>query len=152
MSTTAWKKFSDGENKVLELRRLVILDNAGKTSESHIISKTIKYLKKHFPLIEIIVSYADPMYGHTGTIYKASNFEYVGVSAADVGYFDPENGKTYHSRALRTKYKGDYKPFVKKLRSKLESGLLKKVELPGKHCYVYRMERRKHKLKKLKGV
>ena len=145
LSTTAWKRFSDSESKVLELRRLVILDNACKTSESHVIGKTIRYIKNKFPSVEVIVSYADPMYGHSGIIYRASNFKYMGVTASDIGYLDQETGKTYHSRALRTKYKGDYKPFVKRLRAKLEAGLLKEVKLQGKHCYVYRLERKEHK-------
>lgn len=142
MSTTAWRKFADQENKVVELRRLILLDKAGKNSESHVISKTIKYIKDNFPAIEIIVSYADPWYGHTGIIYKASNFSFIGITNSDYAFYDPAVGKVYHSRALRTKYKGEYKPFVKKLRAKLEAGLLEKVKLPGKYCYTYKIIRK----------
>lgn len=91
--------------------------------------------------MNIVVSYADPNYGHIGTIYKASNFQYMGVSASDIGYKDTESGKVYHSRALRTKYKGEYKPFVKVLRIKKDLGLLKEIKLAGKHCYVYSFKR-----------
>ena len=140
LSTTAWKKFSDSENKVLELRRLVILDDAGRNSESRSISKSIKWIKENLPEIEVIVSYADPMYGHSGIIYKASNFKYLGLSGKDIGYKDDETGKVYHSRALRTKYRGNYKPFVVKLRKKLEEGKLTKILLPGKHCFVFNLK------------
>jgi hypothetical protein len=139
MSTTAWKKFSDNESKVLELRRLVLLDNLGRNSESRVIGFTLRWLKKNDPTIEIIVSYADPNHNHTGIIYKASNFQYLGLSSADIGYRDRDTGKVYHSRALRTKYKGDYKPFVKILREKHDKGLLEKIPLLGKHCYTYRL-------------
>jgi hypothetical protein len=138
LSTTAWKKFADNEDEVLELRRLVLLDDVGKNAESYVVSKTIKWIKQHRPQVRVIVSYADPAYGHSGIIYRASNFKYIGVSGDDKGYRDIESGKVYHSRALRTK--GDdnkYKPFVKVLRSKLEAGELEVIDLPGKHCYIY---------------
>ena len=139
MSTTAWKKFSDNEYSVLELRRLILLDEAGKNSESRVIGYCLRWIKKNDKAIDIVVSYADPYYGHNGTIYKASNFEFIGMSGKDNGYVDIESGKTYHSRALRTKYKGEYKPFVKKLRKKLDDGLLRPIKLPQKYCYVYRV-------------
>jgi len=140
LSTTAWKRFADSEEKVMELRRFVLLDEAGRNSESRVVGWCLRWLKKHAPQIEIVVSYADPAHGHSGVIYRAANFQYLGVSAADKGFRDPETGKTYHSRALRTKYNGDFKPFVKKLRAKHESGLLEVCELPGKHCYAYPMK------------
>lgn len=137
LSTTAWKKFSNSEEEVLELRRLVLLDEAGKNCESRVISQCLKHIKKTDRTIKCIVSYADPNYGHTGVIYKASNFKFVGMSGKDKGFIDKETGKLYHSRALRTKYKGDYKPFVKKLREKLYAGLLEPIQLKPKYCYVY---------------
>jgi len=137
MSTTAWKKFGSDEKEVLELRRLVLVDKAGKNSESRVIGSCLRWIKKNMRHVKIIVSYADPNHGHTGIIYRASNFKYLGVSASDVGYEDTETGKKYHSRALRTKYKGDYKPFVKVLRHKLKEGLLKPVKLMGKHTFIF---------------
>ncbi len=142
MSTTAWKRFARNEYAVLELRRLVLVDEAPRNSESRVISQCIKHIKKVDRSIKVIVSYADPMYGHIGTVYKASNFQYLGSGSKDKGYLDPDTGKIYHSRALRTKYKDDYKPFVKKLREKLDLGLLTSIELPSKHCYVYKMHNR----------
>lgn len=145
LSTTAWKKFGESEKEVLELRRLVLLDECGKNSESRVISKCIKWIRRELTFVKVIVSYADPMYGHEGTIYKASNFLLLGKTPKDKGYRDIETGKVYHSRAMRTKYKGEYKPFVKRLRKKLEDGLLETITLLGKNCYVYYMNRTKGK-------
>ncbi len=39
-------------------------------------------------------------------------------------------GKVYHSRALRTKYKGKYKPFVERLCNKKHLGLLEESDPP----------------------
>lgn len=141
ISTTAWRKFSNAETKVLELRRLVLVDEAGKNSESRVIGYCLRTIKRIDKDIEIIVSYADPYYGHDGCIYRASNFKYLGLSSKDKGYLDTETKKVYHSRALRTKYKGEYKPFVKKLRDKLEKGLLIPIDIPGKHCYIYNLRK-----------
>ena len=141
MATTAWRRFADEERKVLELRRLVLFDEAERNSESRVIGFTLRWLKQHATNIEVVVSYADPAYGHVGTIYRASNFQYVGLSGRDKGFRDLETGRVYHSRALRTKYKGEFKPFVKRLRKKLAAGQLEVVNLPGKHTYVYSFNR-----------
>lgn len=139
LSTTAWKKFAAQESAVLELRRLVLLDCAERNSESRMIGTTLRWLRKYRPAVEIVVAYADPLYNHLGTIYRASNFFYMGLSGKDKGFRDPETGRVYHSRALRTTYKGTYKPFVQRLREKKAAGLLEIIDLPGKHCYVYRL-------------
>lgn len=140
MSTTAWKKFGQAETDVLELRRLVLLDEAERNSETRTIGYCLRWIKQNSQGTKVIVSYADPKYGHSGVIYRAANFEYLGLSGGDTGYYDPETGKTYHSRSLRVKYKGRYKPFVIKLRDKLERGLLIPVDLPPKHCFIYRLK------------
>lgn len=140
MSTTAWKKFSSTEVGVIELRRLVLLDEAGRNSESRLIGYCLRWIKANDKDIEVVVSYADPKYGHSGTIYRASNFTYMGLSGKDKGYYDPETGRSYHSRALRTKYKGEFKPFVKVLRDKKDRGILIPIDLPSKHCFTFRIK------------
>lgn len=76
-----WKKYSVNNNSnqstIIELRRLVLIDDTAKNSESFFIAKTLKWLKNNTN-IEIVVSYADPNYGHVGTVYKASNFVFLG--------------------------------------------------------------------------
>lgn len=68
--------------------------------------------------IKIVVSYADAEFGHSGIIYKASNFEFNGKRpGARVILFD---GKRYHDKCIRTKYKGELNPFAKKVKDALE--------------------------------
>lgn len=141
LSTTAWKRFGDSEKEVLELRRLVMLDECPRNSESRVVGWTIRWIKKNCPDVRVIVSYADPNHGHTGVIYKASNFDLHGMSGKDKGFRDTETGKIYHSRALRTKYKGDFKPFVKRLRSRLDEGLLEPIDLHPKYCYTFNLKK-----------
>jgi hypothetical protein len=59
--------------KVLELNRLWLDDQLGPNSESWFVSRTLKMLPPR-----IVVSYADPLFGHYGYIYRALNFRYAG--------------------------------------------------------------------------
>lgn len=131
-----WKRFGECEADVIELRRLCCIDDTPKNTESYFIGKMLKWLKKNTP-IKAVVSYADAEYGHSGVIYKASNFEYLGFKkGAKVIMFE---GKSYHDKAIRTKYKGKLKPFAKRLKDALDEGLASYKETKGKHCYVYNL-------------
>lgn len=72
---------------VWELNRLFIHDWAGRNSESWLIAQSLKLLKRSEPKIKVVLSYADPKYGHTGVIYQATNWLYAGMSrnSKDVG-------------------------------------------------------------------
>lgn len=76
----------------LELTRLAMHDDCPKNSESRFISVAIRLLKKLFP-VRIIISYADPSVGHDGCIYRASGFDYKGLTAQKTDYY--VDGKRY---------------------------------------------------------
>ena len=63
---------------VLELNRLWLDDQLGHNSESWFVSRTLKMLPPR-----IVVSYADPLAGHYGYIYRALNFHYAGWTDMD---------------------------------------------------------------------
>jgi len=114
-----WKRFSDKENEVIELRRLCCIDDTPKNTESFFIGKSLKLLRKEWGG-KIVVSYADKEYGHEGTIYKASNFKMVGeIKGAKVILY---KGKKYHDKTIRTTYKGKLKPFALEIKNALLSG------------------------------
>lgn len=60
-------------SKVLELNRLWLDDALPDNSESWFVSRTLRMLPPR-----IVVSYADPLFGHYGYIYRALNFRYAG--------------------------------------------------------------------------
>lgn len=133
-----WKRFGEKEQDVIELRRLCCIDETPKNTESYFIGKTLRWLKNNTNL-KIVVSYADAEYGHEGTIYKASNFDYLGVkSGAKVIWHE---GKKYHDKTIRTTYKGILKPFALKIKKALESGDAYYAKTAGKHCYSYRLKK-----------
>ena len=81
----------------IELVRLCCIDDTPKNTESFFISKTLRWLKKNTEM-ELVLSYADPMHGHTGIVYRASNFEYVGLTEARKRYII--DGVAYHERGF----------------------------------------------------
>lgn len=132
-----WKRFGSCESEVIELRRLCCIDDTPKNTESYFIGNTLRWLKKNTD-ISVVVSYADAEYGHTGTIYKASNFAMNGFrKGAKVILY---NGKHYHDKTIRTKYKGELKPYAKRIKDALERGDAEYKETKGKYCYVYKLK------------
>tara|TARA_R110000850_G_scaffold223373_1_gene349077 strand:+ start:225 stop:812 length:588 start_codon:yes stop_codon:yes gene_type:complete len=132
-----WKRFSDKESNVIELRRLCCIDETPKNTESYFIGRMLRWLKKNTD-IHIVVSYADAEYGHSGVIYKASNFDYLGKSKG--ARVIMHNGRRYHDKAIRTKYKGNLKPFAVRIKAALDVGEAYYKDTAGKHTYTYRLK------------
>lgn len=130
----AWKKYSDSANSILELRRLCCIDNTERNTESFFIGKCLRILRT-FTTIKTIISYADNNYGHIGTIYKASNFSFEGVTSQ--GKIIDLEGRQYHDKAIRTKYKGELKPFAKRLKDALTEGRAVYKKTLSKNIYTY---------------
>jgi hypothetical protein len=113
--------FSDGirkilPNQVLELNRLVLKDNL-KNEASRLVAAALKLLPKN----KIIISFADPSQGHQGTVYKACNFNYYGLTTkrgdmviegrnthsltnADLIKNNPDIEYTYEKRTQKHRY------------------------------------------------
>jgi len=129
-----WKKYTDNESELIELRRLCCINNTPKNTESFFIGNTLRWLKRNTN-IKKVISYADTTYNHEGTIYKASNFKYIGITNS--GKVILYNGKRYHDKTIRTKYKDRLKPFAEKIKRALEDGEATYVDTSGKHIYLY---------------
>ena len=131
-----WKRFGDSESDVIELRRLCCVDETPKNAESFFIGRSLKLLRKEWGK-GLVVSYADKEYGHGGGIYKASNFKQLEdiKGAKDIMH----NGRRYHDKTIRTKYKGELKPFAKRIKDALECGDAHYKKTAGKCTYVYQL-------------
>ena len=131
------EKYAQKENELIELKRLCCIDNTLKNTESFFIGHTLRWLKKNTN-IKTVISYADTTYSHEGTIYKASNFTHVGMTAK--GKVIIYNDKRYHDKTIRTKYKGELKPFAVEIKKALENGDAKYINTLGKHIFLYRLK------------
>ena len=145
MPATAAKYNPINPEKCLELRRLVCIDDTPKNTESYFIGQTFKLLKRDTDM-EVIVSFADQHHGHTGVIYKATNFDYLGET--DKGRILMVDGKETHSRSLNQ----IKRPYGRELNRRYKAGdenIFWKKTNP-KHIYVYYLNKRiKRQIKKL---
>ena len=145
MPATAAKYNPINPDKCLELRRLVCIDDTPKNTESYFIGQTFKLLKQTTDM-EVIVSFADGYHGHTGVIYKATNFDYLGETAK--GRILMVDGKETHSRSLNQ----IKRPYGRELNRRYKAGdenIFWKKTKP-KHIYVYYLNKRiKRQIKKL---
>jgi len=134
--TNQWKRFGDSESEVIELRRLCCVDETPKNAESFFIGRSLKLLRKEWGK-GLVVSYADKEYGHGGVIYKASNFKQLeDIKGAKVIMYED---RRYHDKTIRTKYKGELKPFAKRIKDALECGDAYYKNTAGKCTYVYQL-------------
>lgn len=86
-----------------ELARLYLLDEVPKNAETWLISQSVKHIKRSFPDVQHLISYADPSAGHKGTIYKAANWRQDGRTDDErksprCDYVDIRTGKKYGRR------------------------------------------------------
>lgn len=66
-------------NEILELKRLYIDDIGVKNLESFSIGQSLNLLKKDEPTVKVVVTFADDLEGHIGTVYQATNAIYLGT-------------------------------------------------------------------------
>lgn len=64
-----------GFNDSLELNRMALSDACPKNSESRALGICLRMLKKQYPHLKVIVSFADACQCGDGTIYRASGFK-----------------------------------------------------------------------------
>jgi len=84
-------------DEYLELNRMWLDDIAPKNSESKAISYSIKYIKRKYPKIKWIQSFADERCGKFGIVYQAANFKYFGEHDATFWTLD---GVIYHNSLM----------------------------------------------------
>jgi hypothetical protein len=80
-----------------ELARVAL--RAHGTPVSRLVAIALRLIKRTFPGLRLVVSYADPEHGHHGGIYQAGNWLYAGLTDAAEEYVI--NGRKFQGRALR---------------------------------------------------
>jgi hypothetical protein len=86
-------------NGFLELNRMAFSDILPKNSESRCLSVALKIIKKNYPHIKWIVTFADCTRCGDGTIYRASGFDLIGVKKNTTMLID-ENGLVVADKTL----------------------------------------------------
>jgi hypothetical protein len=70
---TKWHEF-------MELNRMAFSDELPRNSESRALSIAFRLIKRHYPQIKWIVSFADATQCGDGTIYRAAGFDLIGIN------------------------------------------------------------------------
>ncbi len=101
-----------------------------KNPVSKIVGYTLKKLKKDYPKLKAVVSYADPEQDHKGKIYQAMNWYYLGTTSKAKVYI--QNGKEIHSKTISDRIRFGKLDRNHKLDYKITEGKYKYVYLYDK--------------------
>ena len=126
------------QTECVELTRIALREHQHFVSE--IMMAALRKLKEMNPGLRLIVSYADPMHGHVGAIYQATNWIYVGPAKIQNHWMI--NGRLVHKKTINAlKPKGiTQSEFVyAHYRNALS------VPVPGKHTYLMPLDRKMKK-------
>jgi hypothetical protein len=87
--------------EILELSRVVIDPiYQSRNFATWMLARGVCLISKLHPQIKMLVSFADPTFGHDGTIYRASNWKYDGESPASYWYYHRRHNKIIHKKTI----------------------------------------------------
>jgi len=87
----------------LSLTRLVCVPDAPKNSASFLLGHSVRLIRRDKRFVSL-VTYADESQGHTGQIYRASNWTYVGRTGPTPRWLDKE-GRQVACKATKNRTK-----------------------------------------------
>jgi hypothetical protein len=87
--------------QIIELVRMAL--NGKQNSTSKALALSLKLIKSKMPTVKMIVSYADLDQEHTGIIYQATNWFYVGLQKPTGRAAFIINGKKVHPKTLHSR-------------------------------------------------
>jgi hypothetical protein len=123
----------------LECKRFCLAPKMPKNSSSWFMAKCLKQIKQDGKY-DSVVSYADPEKGHVGTIYKASNYTYLGEQKKK-GQAIKFMGENFHLRCAYQKIDGTYTKTAQNIQYALQNGTAKYISLAKKHIYKYDLKK-----------
>ena len=124
-SANMGKPFGLMYGQYLELTRMAL--NGKQESTSKVMAVAMRLIKKQNPTVRLLISYADKGQKHTGIIYQAANWYFIGESeSSGTDYFF--NGKWRHDRTLNELPKEKLRKLQKRKRS-------------GKYKYIYPLDK-----------
>ena len=127
-------QYGNGTYKdVLTLSRFVLIPDMPKNSASFLLGSSIREIKK-LNRYNCLVTYADTSENHTGTIYKATNWTYIGTVKGAAKYTD-KDGKLVCRKSTKTRSAATMKR------------LYKYEGYSIKHKFIYRLTVKKQKPK-----
>lgn len=90
--------FGTGNREYAEINRMWVHDCMPKNTESRVISYSIKYIKRIYPSIQWIQTFADERCGRNGVVYQACSFDYIGCT--NTAFYELD-GEVFHQVSIR---------------------------------------------------
>ena len=114
---------------------------ASCNAESFFVGRTLRWLKNNTDW-EFVLSYADGEQGHTGVIYRAANFKYLGLTSP--GKTLDVDGTRFHIRTL-SMIDRPYGVEINR-RYKAKDPGVKIITTKPKHIFTYIIKKKKTKI------
>tara|TARA_B110000483_G_C18162267_1_gene529789 strand:+ start:562 stop:1266 length:705 start_codon:yes stop_codon:yes gene_type:complete len=133
-SSNLMKPYGLNQDQGCELTRIALTSH--KTEVSRIVRFAMAFLKRNSPELRLIVSFADPQYGHHGGIYQAGNWLFSGDTAPSSEYW--YKGKRLHSRQVSEKGWNIQQGMKRKTIKPSECNIVKTA---GKHRYLMPLDK-----------
>jgi hypothetical protein len=92
----------DQWQKVLSLTRLACRPEAPKNAASFLMGSSIKKIKEDGRFVSL-VTYADVRMGHSGAIYRATNWAYIGEMKGSPAWVDPNTGRQVARKSTKSR-------------------------------------------------
>lgn len=133
------KPFGLRQGEVIELVRVAL--NGKQEITSKALAFSLKQLHKDNPILKIVVSYADVDQNHSGIIYQATNWIYLGkCNQGMVGAFIINGRKTHHKTCYSRGWEGNIKWIKSHVDPKAEEFITK-----GKRKYIFCFDKKLRK-------
>jgi hypothetical protein len=81
------------QKHILELTRMVMIDETEKNAESKALGMARKHIRKHFPEIKGLLAYSSTGQEHEGTIYQADNWFEMGRTSVSKKGWNTREGR-----------------------------------------------------------
>ena len=94
--------YAADRDRTLTLARLWLSDDLPANSESRVLGIVLRQLRRATDY-KVVVTHADPAVGHTGTIYRASGWLFLG-EAEPGRYLLLADGKLHHTRTVVSRF------------------------------------------------
>jgi hypothetical protein len=113
---------------VISLSRLVVAPGEPKNATGLFLAATLRQLGEDDPRWDLVVTWADESAGHTGHIYKVTNWTALGRTAPETYWLDPRTGARVSRQATKSR-----------TRQEMQRIGYVPMTSTGKHKFVFRL-------------
>lgn len=92
------------QRRILQLTRMYLVDDTEPYAESKALSKARQYIRRHYPQINGLITYASTGEGHEGTIYQADGWMMLGYTRQQRRGWSNRPGRIDRDLAPKVRY------------------------------------------------